>query len=155
MATLIASLLLLSKEIIFIDPYFNPSKRQYKQSFKAFFQLIESRDIEDLPKRIEIHTKDQLSADYLKDQCIRLIPNGLQTTIKIWRQRTNGEALHNRYILTDIGGVIFPHGLDEGEPGENDDITLLDKEQYELHWSQYASNAPAFDLASAPIEITG
>ena len=36
------------------------------------------------------------------------------------KQKQDGEKLHNRYILTDLGGVTFGTGLDEGKKGETD-----------------------------------
>ena len=59
----------------------------------------------------------------------RIIPKGLKVTVFQWKERPNGQKLHNRYILTDLGGVSFHHGLDTGKEGEIDDITLLNLEQ--------------------------
>jgi hypothetical protein len=57
--------------------------------------------------------------------------------------------------LTDVGGVLFAAGLDEGDHGATDDLHLLDREQYEARWQQYAGDAPAFDRPDPPIEIHG
>jgi len=57
--------------------------------------------------------------------------------------------------LTDIGGVTFGVGLDEGDAGDTDDIQLLDRAQYEKRWSQYASGKPAFDRPDPPVTIEG
>nr|MEC4583581.1 hypothetical protein [Candidatus Parabeggiatoa sp.] len=48
--------------------------------------------------------------------------------------------MHNRYILTDIGGVLFGTGLDDDNDGEStstDDVTLLDESAYKQHWKKY------------------
>jgi hypothetical protein len=78
-------------------------------------------------------------------------------TLRIVRleQRPQGEQLHNRYILTDVGGVLFGAGLDEGDDGITDDVHLLDRAQYEQRWQQYASDSPAFDRPESPIEVSG
>jgi Regulator of RNA terminal phosphate cyclase/Sigma-54 interaction domain/CRISPR-associated protein (Cas_Csm6) len=63
-----------------------------------------------------------------------------------WRQREGGEKLHNRYILTDIGGVSFAVGLDDGDDGETDEVTLLEEKTYKFRWMQYRGPEQAFYL---------
>jgi hypothetical protein len=71
-------------------------------------------------------------------------------------QKTGGEKLHNRYILTDLGGVAFGVGLDEGDDGETDDLTLMDRALYELRWSQYDGDPPpGFEQEETPVEVEG
>ena len=72
------------------------------------------------------------------------------------RQKQGGERLHNRYVLSDLGGVSFGYGLDEGDEGETDDITLMDLEQYEARWSQYSGDPPAaFEQEGTAVEVVG
>ena len=67
-----------------------------------------------------------------------------------------GEQLHNRYILSDLGGVSFGYGLDEGDEGETDDITLMDKDQHQHRWFQYSENPlVAFEQEGTPVEVVG
>jgi hypothetical protein len=56
-----------------------------------------------------------------------------------------------------VGGIMFGIGLDDDDDagGQTDDLHILDREQYELRWQQYASDTPAFELAEQPIEIIG
>lgn len=64
--------------------------------------------------------------------------------------------LHNRYILTDLGGVAFGIGLDDGKKGETDDITLMNRDLYELRWSQYGGDPPSgFEQEGDSIEVEG
>ena len=49
-------------------------------------------------------------------------PPGAVVHIRILSQIAGGEKLHNRYVLTDYGGVVFGVGLDSGEPGESDEV---------------------------------
>ena len=70
------------------------------------------------------------------------------------RERLGGQRLHNRYILTDVGGLIFGVGLDDGGAGEIDDVSLMDRSQYELRWSQHATESRAFDLTEGRIEVS-
>lgn len=73
--------------------------------------------------------------------------------VLVLSQRTRGDRLHNRYILTDIGGLVFGTGLDEGADNETDDVTLMDRVQYELRWSQHATEPMAFEVTEVRVEI--
>jgi len=150
MADAVGSLLRIGREIVFVDPYFSPDKPRYRNSLREFLCIVLADRIQVQPTRIEVHTSDRLGADWFADECKRLlpplIPRGLSVRFVQWRQRQSGEKLHNRYILTDIGGVSFHSGLDEGEPGETDEISLMDAEAYRFRYDQYAGGSPAFDL---------
>lgn len=59
----------------------------------------------------------------------------------ILRNAVQGNPLHNRFLLTDIGGVIIPYGLDdydrEHNHGAEDDLEPMYKGTYEKRWNQY------------------
>ncbi|HDT1782175.1 TPA: hypothetical protein QHT09_004128, partial [Escherichia coli] len=57
--------------------------------------------------------------------------------------REGNECLHNRYVLSNVAGVCFMHGLDEGEG--TDDVSILSKEGYNKRWEHYTTNN-VFDL---------
>ena len=83
----------------------------------------------------------------------RRIPDGVQLVLLRLRERPGGQRLHNRYILTDLGGVVFGAGLDDGEDGETDDVALMDRAQSQLRWAQHSGDTMAFDMAEAQVEI--
>jgi hypothetical protein len=51
--------------------------------------------------------------------------------------------------------VSFGVGLDEGSNGETDDVGLLQREQYEMRWQQYAEDPIAFDRIGDAIDVDG
>ena len=86
----------------------------------------------------------------------RCVPEGMRVVIRRLTQKPDGERLHNRYILTDLGGVAFGVGLDDGGAGETDDLTLLERAVYELRWGQYGGNPPTeFLQEEEPFEVVG
>ena len=89
-----------------------------------------------------------MASNYFVSQCRKVIPREVRIRIVCWSERAGGEKLHNRYILTDIGGVQFGIGLDDsdGFPGQTDDLYLLDREQFAMRWAQYTQPNPAFKL---------
>ncbi len=150
MAACVAPLLRWSRRLMFIDPYFGPENPRHRRPFEAFMVAMLEGRLQNPPTVVEVHITDRADFDFFKSEVNQrlsgLIPVGVKVRFVRWRQRDGGEKLHNRYILTDIGGVSFEVGLDDGAEGETDEIKLLEKEIYELRLEQYGSSTPAFDL---------
>ena len=153
MVECLQSLLSNARKISFIDPYFTAHDR-FTRPLARFARCARMYSMPLQTKQIEIHT----SASYdsapswtdFENSCKAKLPGifSQKQTIKIvrWRQRAGGERLHNRYILTDLGGVQFPKGLDEGSPSETDDLSLLSRDAYEIRWSEYMGPAFGYDI---------
>lgn len=152
MAACVALLLRTSQEILFVDPHFGPQHLRFRRPLEAFLAVaLEQRD-GSLPKKIEIHTGDDLGAGFFQQECQRclpaIIPAGMKVRLVRWHQKEGGEKFHNRFILTERGGVMFGAGLDDSDSteGETDDISLLNDEACKFRWVQYTSLTPAFEL---------
>lgn len=140
----------------FIDPYLVTARVNHKISFAAFLkQLATERPVRS-PECVEIHTSgDGATRDHLTEFYGRIIPCGMKVTIYLWKNKFKGQSLHNRYILTDLGGISFNHGLDTGAAGDTDDVSRLDLDQYIAHCKRYNPKSPAFELAEDPLELIG
>lgn len=149
MSACVAPLLRVSNEILFIDPHFGPENPRYRRPLEALLATTLKQHCGVPPEKVEIHTGEKSKADFFKEQCSQLLPNIIPHRMHVrlvrWRQKDRSEKLHNRYILTDKEGVSLGVGLDDGRPGETDEIKLLDEETYKFRWKQYTSE-PAFDL---------
>lgn len=159
MADAVAAMLRIAQTVVFVDPHFGPERARYRRPLEAFLRiLLDGRPV-GLPSRLEFHTSldDTGTRAFFQDECQRqlprCIPKGLSLTILRLRQRPGGERLHDRYILTDVGGVKIDGGLDDGSEGESDDVMLMDRAQYELRWAQHASNSMAFQSPEGPVEV--
>lgn len=162
MAKVVTSMLKCSSIVIFIDPHFGPGLPRYRRPFEAFLERMVSQRPGEMPKRVEVHTGAEYTGteEFFRGECEerlrQCIPEKMRVIVRRLRQKQDGEKLHNRYILTNLGGVAFGTGLDEGNEGETDDITLMDRDQYQLRWSQYGGNPPAgFDQEETPVEVVG
>ncbi len=164
MAEVVAPMLECSSDVIFVDPYFRPGVQKWRRPFKAFLERMVRQRPSEMPTRIEVHTSNKFDDDktdkFFRGKCDaklhKCVPEEMKVLVRRLKQKQNGEKLHNRYILTDLGGVTFGIGLDEGNEGETDDITLMDRGQYELRWSQYGGDPPAgFDQEETPVEVVG
>lgn len=142
---------------IFIDPYFMLNENEidnWKKPFTALINELPKEKFSESSFQVEFHSSASAhkapSPAEFKRRCEHhlayCIPQGLYVNFKRWKQRLDGEKLHDRYLLTDIGGVDFSIGLAEGLKGETQKISLLKKETYEGIWERYMSKNPAFDL---------
>jgi len=143
----------------FIDPYIVKFGESYKLSLAAFLEVLGKNRPVGPPEAIEIHADHNAnmaaSTDFLKKEIAKIVPSNLSVTLFRWQEKPGGQDLHNRFILTDLGGVSFHHGLDVGPEGQTDNISRLDRAEYEFLCSQYDSKGTAFDLAEQPTVIVG
>lgn len=161
MAAAVVDMLRMADVVIFVDPYFRPGRIENRRPLEAFLRAVVNARPLDMPTRIEVHTsldEDRSGTrEFFEDQCRRTlprcVPEGVRLVIRRLRERPGGQRLHNRYILTDVGGLIFGGGLDEAAAGEIDDVTLMDRPQYELRWSQHAAEPMAFEVTEVQVEI--
>jgi hypothetical protein len=158
MSCAISAMLSNCREIYFIDPHFGPENARHRRPLAAFLSAIKKRTNKLLPEIIEIHTSGKSDTTFFKDTCVEMlpeiIPKGMKIKLKRWNQKIGGEKLHERYILTDIGGIKVGPGLDDGNVGETFEATLLDRSLYSQRWTDYISK-PAFDLSEKPLLIIG
>jgi len=161
MAAAVAGMLRVAQVVIFVDPHFGPGQRRHREPLKQFLRTVVDARPCGAPQRIEVHCSADGGAteSFFRDECQRLlppiVPPGLQIHLVRLREQAGGERLHNRYILTDLGGVTLGVGLDGGDAGDSDDVNLLDRAQYEERWRQYASDPPAFDRPEPSVTIEG
>lgn len=83
------------------------------------------------------------------------LPSSVTIEFVRWEERAGGDQIHNRYVLTDLGGVLLGAGIDAGPEGQTDDIQLLSETTYMLRWAQYVDNNGAFTLRDVPSPIKG
>lgn len=144
------------KALHLVDPYFHPEKASNRRMLKAILGVVANHGMQSVVIRVHCRMKD--GPDFFQVEAEKMaahLPPGVTVEFRRWKQRDGGEQLHNRYVLTDLGGVALGTGLDDGDDGEADDVHLLTWEQYELRWSQYVGAPGAFDLVNAPASISG
>ena len=160
MAACIKPMLRYAKRIRFIDPHFDPNDPEYQTSLRKFLSIIcysgRSGSV-----TLEYHASANGSGanwTAFKKNCQTnlscLIPKGFSITIHRWWNKSGGERFHNRYILTDIGGVQLGNSIKE-QPKGTDTISRLSSID-SLKWNaKYSDGTSAFDLEEAPIVIRG
>lgn len=164
MARIAAPLVLQSREIVFVDPYFDPTCPEWWNPLAAI--LAEAVRGGRVLRRCELHLKLQKNRDGVvydnrtfeelcKAHLAPVIPDGVELTVVRWEQLRGGEKLHPRYILTELGGLYFEAGLDEGKPGESTDVGILEPVILEKRRENYTLGSRAFRMAQGPIVVVG
>lgn len=161
---IIEPLLQNASDITFVDPYFFPSIRfesPYKLNFSSIVTSshVRVQDTREITIICACNTgRNTCIHSEFKQVCEDLLPSWMprKLTLKIFRLNRidNGQELHNRYILSDIGGVSFGHGTDDSPNHSYDDISLLSAKQL-THWkTAYTPGSAHFDWSEPPVIIT-
>lgn len=151
LASAVTPLLRCCHEVVFVDPYFHPSR--HRPSFALFIDALKDRVGLGYPHRIEILTslsgRNRPSWHQFKSGCLEsiapLLPPGWSMRVAaVNALSSRGEDVHNRYILTNFGGIVFGVGLNSGAATAADDLSVMSREQYERRWKQYAGKTADF-----------
>lgn len=140
----------LSSRITFVDPYFSHRPAMLNPMVK-FIELcganspVESKEITILLK----DRADVPSIQFLMNEITTHIDfnsTGIASlTVNSLREKDNGEALHNRYIISELGALFWGIGLDERHSEVNDDVVMLNEEIFSKRSEQYCE-LKAFDV---------
>jgi hypothetical protein len=147
-------LLLASRQLVLIDPYFRSDHDAKTRPLVAFCQAT-SKAVQ-----LQVHFADfPLGYAACMFEAERHLPERLpierKVTLHCWKQRAGGPRLHNRYLLTEVGGVKFGDGIEVGGTGQQDHLSILDEPSRATLWDQYVGPAPAFESAGIPRSFEG
>jgi hypothetical protein len=126
-------LLQCSKKIVLMDRNFAPDKSRFREPLAEMLMCCLDRYSRPRRVEVELHLGHRVLDDApdFKAACGAwlqgVIPIGMQLTVVRW----NHDDLHNRYILTDRGGILIGEGLDEAPDKStriDDVLTLLSPE---------------------------
>lgn len=178
MANAVSPLMRLCRHAVIIEPHFDPGKQRFRRTLAAILASCGKNVFGLETIQVELHTSiDRFFEDWergefrdvdeetkiyqnyvfeCQSRLPLLVPKGVEFKVVVWKQKPDGEKLHNRYLLTNIYGVIFGTGSDESEnpaSKESDDIVLLEEGQYLMRYKQFTGTPPAFDRVGEPIPI--
>ena len=149
MAKAVSTLLRASRTLKFIDPFFSPNIPKYKNTLQRFLEeAAKGAQLVDVEYHLTNHRNSTHA--FFQQECQshlpKIIPTGVSVTFYRWEEMPASESLHPRYILTDLAGVRFEHGLDEETDGQTVDVELISESIYCRRWSEYDPSKTAFKL---------
>ena len=164
LAKSVSSLLENCSNLHLIDPHFNPAVKRYRVALEELLTAAMNKRTGTLETTIHCAFKKDTPVGSLKlfekkaFHLKRCLPKGVTLYFKRWNTHDaegDWEKFHNRYILTDLGGVIFGTGLDDGRSSHTEDINLLSAEQYYIRWKQFVVPANKLELVDCPLPVKG
>lgn len=109
---------------------------------------------------IRIHYRDhgnRPSQDFILRNAGRwtrnLIPAGIQIDLVAWAQHNNGEQFHDRFVISERGGIQFGAGLGAVAGNENVTVTLLDTEHAAQIRAKFANTSKIYQKVGSTIRI--
>lgn len=136
-------LLSVSKSVRLVDPYFSfarPSSERYMPILKELVGRLDSFNYGKGVKTISIHVSDERASgpEQLASTISTWLPEGITIKISHWPHNT----MHDRFILTDVGGLMFGHGLDEFSPGSPGQVlvSVLTNKSYKTELQKVSEN---------------
>lgn len=142
-----------------VDPHFGPENARHRKVLEALADALTDREIT-VHVHCTVKQEEPVSPPLsFFEEAAAALASRLPATVTVefvrWKRKEGSDRLHNRYVLTDLGGVVLGTGLDSGRDGETDDVLLLPREQYMLRWRQYAMNDGTFEKVDTPKPIRG
>jgi hypothetical protein len=125
-----------SLHIKLVDPYFDASSRRFKRPFVEFMRRIRPGTT------VDIFRGDQIGAEKYFTGVQRALadvaPVGFVLRLFVRPQ----DPMHNRFVLSSVGGVSFQIGLDEDATGERpeDIVTVLQDDVWSREWNTYTGD---------------
>lgn len=130
-------LLQCSRQVIFIDPYFKAEKK-WGEPLKAMFAYIPSNMT--LLRYCTGASPNGEDLGFRRSELVqklpRFIPLGLPLEV-VLLAKSPGRDTHNRFILTERGGLKLPWGLDAQADSPEDIINLMEKETHQAKFAEY------------------
>lgn len=140
----VSLLLNAAKTVKLIDPRFNPTKGRWRRMLGLVMARMGNSGQADVT--LEIHrSNDGIllgNMQYYFDSTIPAIrPAGVCVQVFLHPLA----AMHNRFILTNVGGASYHTGLDDNEDGKStptDLVVFLAADTYSTEWATYSGLAP-------------
>jgi len=115
-------------KVLFVDKHFGPENVRHRLPLESFLLTIARRNTAAASVTVEVHTGDKSTSAFFQAECMRQLPAVVPTGMNVRLVRWASDDLHNRFVLTDCGGVAFLEGLDQyaGSGRQEDVVAVLD-----------------------------
>jgi hypothetical protein len=175
LANQLAPLLRLARQIVLVDPYFKADDADYREVLKAMLQKAVSTratgrawpsvvlisGVADRDREASSRSREDQLLREAKHRCHMalerlgaFVPKGMSVSFQCVAAFADGDVVHNRYLLTDVGGAVLPYGTHPTGEHVYDDITPLFEGQYRARWKQYGKGE-GLNVIGEPVVVQG
>jgi hypothetical protein len=137
-----------TREVVLIDRNFDPDKYRWRQFLTELAVFLSRRTFSPSIGKIDFHFGDDISVNQLQFLCTKHIagelPAGMKVNFIVWPR----DELHDRYVLTDVGGVRFGIGLDiwDGSGPDKVEVSRTSEETRLRWWALCKNKTAAFTI---------
>lgn len=153
-------LLLAARQIDLVDPYFHLGigGEDYSSPLEEMMGTLRAAGKENVCVRIHYTTHGrhpgQSAIRQDTQRWVRVnIPTGYELHLYAWEQRTDGEDLHDRFLLCDCGGMMVGAGFGASGPNESAIFTLLDDSHVQKLRERFAASATTYMQAGRGVRV--
>lgn len=149
-----------SKHVDIVDPYFDlrPGKGNYLATLVSLLKRLKGAS--DRTKVIRIHFRNhdtRPSAEILaRDGSAKLkkcLPLGYSIEFYAWSEKRGGEDFHDRYILTELGGIMIGAGISVAGPEESVAFVSLNFEHAQRLRSRFSDGSTVYNRVGSAVRI--
>ena len=142
-------LLRISKDITLIDPYLDPGKPYYRRVLRELMKRLWECNFKNGVRKLTLHLSNHLDNGYLKSELQKLIED-FPGEYKFVCRISSKDNMHDRFALTDIGGISLTIGFDEAREGRPQSVfmQLLDYSKCKKLRSEYDKYEQEFQITN-------
>ena len=96
-----------AREVVLIDRNFDPDKYRWRQFLIKLAEFLSGRPFSPAIGKIDFHFGDRISSHQLQVLCANHITTKMPADMKVNCFVWPSDELHDRYVLTDVGGIRF------------------------------------------------
>lgn len=132
-----------SSLVKWIDPHIDLKQSRWRRPFLAALDVLRTKQkhtVLEIHRAVgnvthELNLVHQFTAEFQHCAC-----DQVTLCLHLHPER----SMHDRFILSERGGIKVGHGLDDNEDGGTNSVAnvlLLDSHLFEVQWNKFASNA--------------
>jgi hypothetical protein len=144
--------------IRFVDPHFDIGRPKDTAVLKECLVLAGGYNVQGT--RWEIHCKDGDDKKALHDlreagekQLKKALPNGTSIALIRWREPPNSDEFHDRFLLTERGGVSLGAGFMAKGAAKKVMLSVLAKDVHNARWAMFSPDS-TLELVKPTLEFT-
>lgn len=136
MAQCCAPLLRSASHVKLIDPHLDANNGRHRRPLMEFLRCVKHG------ARVDVFTGDRKDAGHLCGGIQGAIQESRVVGVEVRLFLRPQATLHNRYVLTQGGGLFFSTGLDDHDDGENrtDEVGVLESAIWSVQWEKYSGD---------------
>jgi len=159
LAAAMKEMLRFGSRIVFVDPFYDPFDARYKSTFRECLSIIR---LLNPGAACEIHYRyhgHKPANDTLEREAAHLfrgvLPKGMKLTVFCWREKVGGEDFHDRYLLTERGGIAVGAGFSAEGNHQTTDMRLMSYDLSQEKLKAFVRGATCYDLIEPVIRVAG